>query len=373
MSAAKSASDIYIGLMSGTSIDSIDVVAARFTEHPIELLASLSYPIPEKVRSNILTLCSPGGDSVQLLAETDLQMGRLFAEAACTLMASLSLDISQITAIGSHGQTVRHSPPETGSAFTVQIGDPNIIAVHSGCPVVADFRRKDMALGGQGAPLVPAFHHQLFSHDHLNRVIVNIGGMANITVLPASGVCYGYDTGPGNVLLDAWILKHLNKSYDENGQWCASGQVCTPLLLQLKAHPFFSQTAPKSTGREAFNLSWLEQELIGHSLPAEDVQATLLALTAESISDEILGLTPKTDEIYLCGGGAFNPVLVSQLESLLHPAIVSSTKVLGLDPCWVEAAAFAWLAKQRMEQLPGNLPEVTGASSKTVLGGLYLP
>lgn len=369
-----STSQIYLGLMSGTSIDSIDAAAMTFSEGKLQLLGTHAEPIPAHLKQQIIDLCQPGRDSVQLLCETDSQLGELFAQAALALMHTENIQHEQIAAIGSHGQTVRHSPPAPGAtAFTQQIGDPNIIAARTGCSVVADFRRKDMALGGHGAPLVPAFHKTLFSGTKLNRVIANIGGISNITMLPIDGSCYGFDTGPGNLLLDAWCDNHTGNSFDDRGSWGATGQVCHDLLNQLMAHPFISQAAPKSTGREMFNLAWLEQQLSDFNLTAVDVQATLVSFTAQSLTGAIKKLNQPVDEVYICGGGVFNDELVAQLQTALGSTPLHSTQRLGLDPTWVEACAFGWLAHQRINNLPGNLPSVTGASREAVLGALYLP
>ena len=372
--------NIYIGLMSGTSIDSIDAAAICFEHGEFKFLGGFSQSIPSSLQQDILNLCQSGVDTVQLYAETDNQLGELFAQAAIALMTEYQFSPDQIMAIGSHGQTVRHSPPGVELvAFSHQIGDPNIIAARSGCPVVADFRRADMANGGHGAPLVPAFHQQVFSDPNINRAIVNIGGIANITVLPATQSehaknCFGYDTGPGNVLLDSWVQKHLNTAFDNNGRWGAGGELNKPLLQQLKSHHYFIQPAPKSTGRETFNQRWLDQQLssIG-DIASQDVQATLMQLTAETIADQINSLEVATDQVFVCGGGAFNTGLISNLDSALPSADLSTTAELGLDPNWVEACAFAWLAKQRIEKQTGNLPAVTGAIKPAVLGGLYLP
>ena len=364
----------YIGLMSGTSIDSVDAAAVDLTEGQIKLIGSHSHPIPEQLRKDILNLCLPGRDTVQLYAETDRALGELFANAALALMDKLKLNPANILAIGSHGQTIRHSAPsQITNGYSQQIGDANIIAARTGCSVVSDFRRKDVALGGHGAPLVPAFHHSLFSHPQRQRVIANIGGIANITVLPADGACYGFDTGPGNLLLDAWCKRHTGKRYDDKGAWGATGQVDAALLKQLKTHPFLGLEAPKSTGREEFNLAWLESILTDHSLPPENVQATLTAFTAQTLGDAISALDDNIDEVYVCGGGAFNNQLMARLEETLPGSVVSTTDDLGLAPSWVEACAFAWLARQRVLSLPGNLPRVTGASRPAILGALYLP
>ncbi|WP_027858339.1 anhydro-N-acetylmuramic acid kinase [Marinobacterium jannaschii] len=363
----------YIGLMSGTSLDSIDAVIVRF-QPAFELLAHTSAPIPDSLRAQVLKLTQPGHNEIDLLGEVDLALGRCFATAARQLLEQCAIPSSQVRAIGSHGQTIRHRPE---SGFTLQIGDPNTIAEHCGITTVADFRRRDMAAGGQGAPLVPAFHRALFSQPGRNRIILNIGGMANLTWLPADTEqsVTGYDTGPGNVLMDAWIGLHAGKAYDRDGCWAASGQVDNSLLSELLSLPYFSAPAPKSTGREQFNLKWLQQQLTAaHSgLKAEDIQATLLELTARSAANEIRRTCQEQDslEIYLCGGGSHNSQLLRRIRALLPGTKVATTSELGLSPDWVEAAAFAWLASRTMHSLSGNEPGVTGACDYRILGAIY--
>ena len=366
--------EIYIGLMSGTSIDSVDAAAITFYDGKVQLLGTHSHSIPGPLKQQIVDLCQPGKDNLQLLGETDSVLGELFAEAALALMTAEDIAPSQVAVIGCHGQTVRHIPPAAGAfAFTQQIGDANIIAARTGCNVIADFRRKDMALGGHGAPLVPAFHRTLFASTEKSRVIANIGGVSNITVLPKNGRCYGFDTGPGNLLLDAWCAKHTGQAFDDRGDWAASGEPDATLLKQFLGHPFISQSAPKSTGRETFNPDWLAQQLTGHTLAAEDIQATLVCFTAVSLADAVKALQEQIDEVYVCGGGVFNDQLMTQLRLNLGVTPVASTGTLGMDPTWVEACAFAWLAHQHIKGLPGNLPAVTGASRETILGAHYLP
>ena len=368
--------DIYIGIMSGTSIDSVDAVAVTFGDGEISVMGSHSESIPAQLKLDILCLCQSGTDSIALYAEADNTLGELFAQTTLELMTQLNIKPSQVAAIGSHGQTIRHQPPTKVNGFSLQIGNPNLIAARTRCPVVGDFRRADMALGGQGAPLVPAFHQRFFHEKNRHRVIINIGGIANVTLLSGNDQCSGFDTGPGNMLLDAWCFKHRAQVYDDKGAWAATGNISKPLLHQLKKHPFFSIKAPKSTGREDFNLLWLEQQIGTFSLKPEDVQATLTALTAETITDAIADLTQLFDDIFVCGGGVFNTQLMNQLNQSLyesHQPAVKSTLNIGLDPKWVEACAFAWLAKRRIENKTGNVPAVTGASQHAVLGGLYLP
>jgi anhydro-N-acetylmuramic acid kinase len=368
--------DIYIGIMSGTSIDCVDAVAVTFSNGEISIIGSHSESISAQLKLDILCLCQPGKDSIALYAETDNILGELFAQTALDLMTQLNIKPYQVAAIGSHGQTIRHQPPTKTNGFSLQIGNPNLIAARTRCPVVADFRRADMALGGHGAPLVPAFHQRFFHEKNSHRVIINIGGIANVTLLGGNDQCSGFDTGPGNILLDAWCFKHRAQVYDHEGAWAATGNISKPLLNQLKKHPFFSIKAPKSTGREDFNLLWLEQEIVSFSLAPEDIQATLTALTAETITDAIADLTQLFDDIFVCGGGVFNTQLMNQLNQSLYESnqpAVKSTLNIGLDPKWVEACAFAWLAKRRIENKTGNVPAVTGASPHAVLGGLYLP
>ena len=368
--------DIYIGLMSGTSVDSIDAVAVSLDQDNIRLLGAHSYDIPATLKKAILGLSEPGIDDVLLYSETDNEIGELFAQAALALMSKLNITASQVTAIGSHGQTVRHQPPGIKNGFSQQIGNPNLIAAQTGCSVVADFRRADMALGGQGAPLVPAFHRSLFSHAEEVRVILNIGGISNITTLYPDGKCQGFDTGPGNILLDGWCSKHRGESYDNGGQWASSGTPTMPLLNQLMQHRFLDLTPPKSTGREDFNLAWLEQQVRPYPLSPEDIQSTLTLFTAETIAKGIASMPAPVDGIFACGGGVHNTKLISELNLSLSARDlpeINLTSEIGLDPDWVEACAFAWLAKQRVEKKSGNLPSVTGASKATILGGLYLP
>mgnify|MGYP005675977969 FL=1 len=368
--------NIYLGLMSGTSIDSVDAVAVTFLDDEVLLIGSLNYEIPDSLRKDILDLSTPGIDNVKLAAETDAAVGELFAHASMSLMEKLKLAPQSIAAIGSHGQTIRHQPPSVSNGFSVQIGDPSVIAIKTDCPVVADFRRADMALGGHGAPLVPAFHHYVFNEIGKNRIIVNIGGIANITFLSSHGECAGFDTGPGNTLLDAWCKRHLGIAYDKNGQWSKQGSVSEELLNALLRHPFLNASPPKSTGKEDFNLQWLDKELEDYDLSPEDVQATLTAFTAQSIVNSICYFSIPIDDIFLCGGGAFNEELRSNIDQSLvskNQPKTGLTSDIGIAPDWVEACAFAWLAKQRMDKRTGNMPAVTGASRKVILGGLYLP
>lgn len=366
-------SEIYIGLMSGTSMDAIDGVLVDFSQG-MRLLASHSEPLQEPLRQEIAALCTSGIDEIERMGRLDTELGHRFAGVALAVLAASGLDAGRVRAIGSHGQTIRHRP-RCEAPFTLQIADPNIIAERCGIPVIADFRRRDMAAGGQGAPLVPAFHAGVFGGGASHRVILNLGGIANITILPAGqpGSVRGHDTGPANILMDAWCQSHRGRPYDANGEWAASGTVQPDLLARLLAWPYFHRQPPKSTGREEFSLEWLRGQLdaLGQPVPEANVQATLLELTATTVADGIRGTGLPGGEILLCGGGAFNSSLWRRLQQLLPEWTLRSTADFGLAPTWVEATAFAWLARQTILGLPGNLPAVTGATGPRVLGSLH--
>lgn len=364
----------YIGLMSGTSMDAIDAVLVDL-DPGVQLVATHSEPLPDDLRQRLLALCRSGPDEIERLGRMDVEMGRLFARAALAVLHRAGVPAASVRAIGSHGQTVRHRP-QGEMPFTLQIGDPNTIAERTGIAVVADFRRRDMAAGGQGAPLVPAFHAGLFGHPSRHRIVLNLGGIANITLIPAGSAdrARGHDTGPANTLLDAWSTLHRGRPYDEDGRWAASGAAHAGLLQRLLDHPFFRQTAPKSTGREDFHLEWLQQELagLGGGAPAPaDVQATLVELTAASVAAEIDASGMATGDLVLCGGGAYNTTLTGRLRALLPEWTVRSSADFGLAPTWVEATAFAWLARQTLHGRPGNLPAVTGAAGPRILGAIH--
>ena len=365
--------NLYIGLMSGTSMDAIDAALVSITSSGIKLLESQTVAIPGPVRSDILALNKSGDNEIERMMVLDNRLGHLFADAVMQLLEKASQTADNITAIGSHGQTLRHRP-DGGDGNTLQVGNANIIAEKTGITVITDFRRRDMAAGGQGAPLVPAFHSAVFHDNKANRVIVNIGGIANITVLPKNNnePVTGYDSGPGNLLMDTWIKQHHNQSMDAHGQWAASGKADESLVSALLDDAYFRQAAPKSTGRDYFNSHWLEQHLQPYQgLAAEDVQASLCELTAISIADAIGQSGADEHEIYICGGGGHNTFLISRLQQHMPQQAVTTTSALGLDPDWVEATAFAWLAKQSLSQQAGNLPAVTGATHAVILGGIY--
>ena len=366
--------ELFIGLMSGTSLDAIDAVLVDLSSPTPQQLAVHSHPLPAALRAELMMLCHGGtADELRLMAELDVRLGRLFAEAALALLHQAAVPPPAVRAIGSHGQTVRHEP-DGDPPLTVQIGDPNIIAQLTGITTVADFRRRDIAAGGQGAPLVPAFHAAVLRSTDEDRVVLNIGGMANITVLPRDPKqpVTGFDTGPGNVLMDAWAARHLGTPQDNEGRWAGSSPRHEPLLAAMLNDAYFQRPPPKSTGREYFNMAWLDARLAQIDTEPAPVQASLVALTAQSCTAAIERYAPHTQRVLICGGGVHNVTLMQQLAEALPDMHVSSTQTLGLDPDLVEALAFAWLAKQTLEGKPGNLPSVTGAKASVVLGGIYL-
>lgn len=363
-----------MGVMSGTSVDAIDVVLAdwRNPKQPV-LLASISHAWPVALRADILALAAGEHDSIDKLGQLDRRIGITTAEACLACLAQTELPANAVTAIGFHGQTVRHRPDMT-PPFTLQIGDPNTLAELTGISVVSDFRRRDMAAGGQGAPLVPAFHEQLFAEAGSNTVVLNLGGIANITVLPQTGTTLGFDTGPANMLMDAWCQQHTGQHYDAGGGWASTGRVDARLLQRLLAHPYFSKSAPKSTGRETFGLAWLSEQLAqeARDIPAVNVQATLAELTAISVSDAVKQTCQGVSGTMLvCGGGCYNTYLMARLQLHLANWRVISTTSKGVDPQWMEALAFAWLARQMLSGLAGNLPTVTGAEGLRILGSYH--
>lgn len=368
--------ELYIGLLSGTSMDGVDAALIDFdaNKQSPQLVTTYSEPIPKQLKQALLKLCKPGENGINRMGHADNELGRLFAQCCLQLIKKAKINPREIRAIGSHGQTIRHVP-NTEYPFTLQIGDPNIIAAMTGITTVADFRRRDMALGGQAAPLAPAFHNFLLRTSDENRWVLNIGGIANVTYLAADGnaAILGFDTGPGNTLSDAWCFDQLGKPYDNAGDWASSGNINPELLSVLLNDPYFQAAPPKSTGREYFNLDWLQQQL--HSLSSrpspEDIQATLLELTARSITNAIQSIDNRPGSIWVCGGGTHNQRLMARLKNLCETHRVTTTKEIGLSPDWVEAMCFAWLAQQTLKGLPGNLPSVTGAKEISVLGAIY--
>ncbi|MCF9034651.1 anhydro-N-acetylmuramic acid kinase [Acinetobacter nectaris] len=370
---------IYIGVMTGTSMDGIDIVAASF--EPLQLHATLTIPFEQDLKDELMALTLPSDNEIDRMGKADVALAKLIGHGINELIKKNKLERKKIKAIGSHGQTIRHRPED---GFTLQIGDPNIITEITQLPVISDFRRRDMAAGGQGAPLVPAFHQALFQHEQIDRVILNLGGIANVSFLPAGKKdnISGFDTGPANVLMDAWCRRHTGHAYDENGDWAANGSPIRALLDRLYSHDFFARKPPKSTGREDFNLDWLDDQISDwrndeleyeefEDTP-ENIQATLAKLTVRAIQKAIYRSGMKNGEVYVCGGGAYNSHILEQLRWRLrkHSWSVQTTGVIGLSPTWVESTAFAWLAMRFDQSMNGNLSAVTGAKGDRILGAI---
>lgn len=360
----------YVGLMSGTSLDGVDAALTEIgSTGQVRLLHSHYLPYPDDLRTRLLGLHTPQPDEIHLTAIAANELAHLYADTVKSLLDGFTA--GRVRAIGCHGQTLRHRPAD---GYTLQIGNAALLAELTGIAVVADFRSRDIAAGGQGAPLVPAFHAQVLRHPDVHRVIANIGGIANITDLPMSGSVRGWDTGPGNMLLDAWIKRHSGVHYDRDGAWAASGSVHSGLLAALMRHAYLQLPPPKSAGREQFNLDWLDTLLLGsldEALAPPDVQATLVEFTAMSLADAVNRECTGAQELYVCGGGAHNRALMQRISARLPNLRVATTAMLGIDPDWVEALAFAWLARQTLHHAPGNLPAVTGARGERVLGAIY--
>ena len=372
---------LYLGLISGTSADGIDAALVDFTEpdHP-GLLFGRTYEWPRALRQRLVELGQH--DATLLLdeiGELDARIGRAFADAAAAALAESGTPASAVAAIGTHGQTLRHRPRgrrgDGAFPYTLQVGDPSLLAERSGIAVVADLRRRDVAAGGHGAPLLPALHAALLARGDEARAVLNLGGIANLTLLPRGApadptLVRGFDTGPANGLMDAWCLRHTGEDFDRGGALAASGRVDEALLARLMAEPWFSQLPPKSTGRDQFHLGWVDARLAGGESPA-DVQATLLALTVRTVADALQATQPATARVIACGGGVHNPVLMGALARAMPGRTLESSAAHGLDPDFVEAMGFAWLARQTALGLPGNLPSVTGAAGPRILGGIY--
>jgi anhydro-N-acetylmuramic acid kinase len=359
--------ELYVGIMSGTSLDGIDTALLDLSGSTPRLLATHYQAYPAALQKALLEVHQPTQNELhhtQLLAN---ELAHGYAQATKNLLLAANVSSNQVSAIGCHGQTIRHRP-EAG--YTIQLGNAALLAELSGITVVSDFRSRDIAAGGQGAPLVPAFHHKMLRHPDIHRVIVNIGGISNLTNLQPGQTTSGFDCGPGNLLMDAWIMRHLNQPYDRDGLWAASGAVIPGLLAAFLEEPYLHAPPPKSCGRDLFNMNWLAQQLRGNELPA-DVQATLLALTGNAISAAILRDCPGAEEVYLCGGGAHNLSLLAYLKAALPNCRLQLTDQLGIGADWLEAIAFAWLAQQALQGHCANLPDATGARHPCILGAIY--
>jgi anhydro-N-acetylmuramic acid kinase len=382
---------LYIGLMSGTSMDGVDGVLAEFlgkpvatskgaVSAPLRVHAHAHAPMPAPLGAELLALNSAGADELHRAALASNALASVQAEVVGRLLADAGVGAKAVRAIGSHGQTVRHRPGEfDGIGYTLQLNNPALLAERCGIDVIADFRSRDVAAGGQGAPLVPAFHSAVFGDASVPRAVLNVGGIANVTLLPARAApepdgdpgLRGFDCGPGNALLDHWCRIHTGHPFDDDGRWSASGRVDQSLLARMLADAYFQKAPPKSTGRDLFNPEWLAAALGTVQRDPADVQATLVELTARAAIDALRAAAAQTRELLVCGGGAFNGALMRRLAALWPNLRVESTATAGLPPLQVEAAAFAWLARQFCERLPGNHPGVTGARGSRVLGALY--
>jgi anhydro-N-acetylmuramic acid kinase len=366
-------SDLYIGLMSGTSLDGVDGVLVDFASNGLDVKAHASAPLPAPLRAELLSLNSSGPDELHRAALAANGLMRVYAAVVADLLSGTSVAASAVRAVGAHGQTVRHRPQEfDGTGYTLQLCQPALLAELTGIDVAADFRSRDVAAGGQGAPLAPFFHQSLFSQAGESVGVLNIGGISNITLLRADGSMQGFDCGPGNALMDAWCEQHTGQPYDDGGAWAARGQVVAPLLEAMLAEPYFSKPPPKSTGRDLFSRAWLDRHLqaFGKVSPA-DVQATLAELTARACAADVLRHEPALAHLVVCGGGALNSHLMRRLAALLPQAQVASSAVWGLPPLQVEATAFAWLARKTVLREKLALQSTTGAKGARVLGCVY--
>jgi anhydro-N-acetylmuramic acid kinase len=362
-------SDLYIGLMSGTSLDGADGVLVDFSSAKLRVIANATQTFSKDFRAELLALNSPSQNELHRAALAANQLAGVYAAVVASLLAQTKLSAKEIQAIGAHGQTVRHQP---AAGYTTQLNNPALLAERTGMNVVADFRSRDVAAGGQGAPLVPAFHRSIFGQRDQTTLVLNIGGISNLSVLPAAGQVLGFDCGPGNALMDAWALEHTGQNFDDGGQWAASGQLIPGLLASLLEEPYLTMPPPKSTGRDLFSMTWLAAKLRPFSAcSAADIQNTLTELTARACAEGAKSYLNNCKELIVCGGGAFNRYLMQRLQAGLSSVKVVSSDTHGLPPLQVEAAAFAWLARQTVLRLPGNLPSVTGAAGLRVLGAIY--
>jgi anhydro-N-acetylmuramic acid kinase len=360
-------SELYVGLMSGTSLDGIDAVLVDLGQPKPLQLACHYLPFDNNLKSSLLALHLPGHNELHLAQVIGNQLAQLYAQSISPLLSQTGIAANQVRAIGCHGQTIRHRPDQ---GYSLQIGNAALLSELTGITVVNDFRSSDIAAGGQGAPLVPAFHDHVLRHPDIHRVIVNIGGISNLTDLAPASAASGFDCGPGNLLMDGWCAKHTGKPYDDGGAWAASGRVLPDLLGRMLDEPFFSAAPPKSSGRDLFNTAWLLDRLAGDET-AVDVQATLLELTCRTIAQAIRQHCSGAQEIYLCGGGAHNQALGARLSALLDGCSIRTTATLGIDPDFMESIAFAWLAQQALHGKPANLPLVTGARHPCILGAVH--
>lgn len=366
---------LYLGLMSGTSLDGLDAVLVNIaTGRPLQVIRHAHAPFPAALRDELLALNTSGADELHRAALAANAMARIAADLVQAVLHAQSTSPEAVRALGFHGQTVRHRPGEfDGTGYTIQLHNAALLAERTGIDVVCDFRSRDVAAGGQGAPLVPAFHASVFHQPGRATAVLNLGGIGNLSLIAPDGAVRGFDTGPANALLDGWCQRHTGAAYDDAGRWSAGGRVQEPLLRQLAAEPFLRLPPPKSTGRDLFNLRWLDTQLaaVAGAISPQDVQATLCEFTAATVADALQATAPDTAELLVCGGGAFNLDLLQRLRQRLPAVKIESTATRGLPPLQVEAAAFAWLAHAFLEREPGNRIEATGARGPRVLGALY--
>ncbi len=361
---------LFLGLISGTSVDGIDAALVAFDPAP-RILFARTYPMPADVAADVLRLSQADALlSLDAMGRLDTRLGLAFASVALAAITDAGIDARRLTAIGSHGQTLRHDP-RGAAPFTLQLGDANVIAEATRVTTVADFRRRDVAAGGQGAPLMPAFHAAVLASADEDRAVLNLGGIANLTLLPREGVVRGFDTGPANGLMDAWCARHVGEPFDRDAAFARRGRVDEALLARLLEEPWFTQPPPKSTGRDQFHLAWVERAFAGATPSPADVQATLCELSARTVVDALRATQPATTRLLACGGGARNPLLMQRLAALLPGVRVEDTHALGLDPDFIEAAGFAWLARETLAGRAGNLTSVTGAKGPRVLGAIW--
>ena len=375
--------DYYIGLMSGTSMDGVDGVVVDLADDACKVIEHHSLPFTASLKTEMLALNTAGNNELHRASLAANQLTLLYAQVVAGLLYSAKLESEDITGIGAHGQTVRHCPSGSasdGGGYTIQLNNPALLAERTGIDVMADFRSRDVAAGGQGAPLVPAFHKAVFGQAGQNIAVLNVGGIANVSLLHADGTVQGFDTGPGNVLMDAWISKYKDVAFDSAGAWAECGEVIEPLLKRFLADSYFYKTIPKSTGRDLFNLAWLDEHvdrfmkmntLLSQDLMPTHVQTTLAELTAQSVAQSLAQYAPSFETLYVCGGGALNHFFMRRLQALMPKVQIQTTDALGIPVMQVEAAAFAWLAKQCVERVPLSLEKITGACGFRVLGAVY--
>jgi anhydro-N-acetylmuramic acid kinase len=364
--------ELFIGMLSGTSRDGVDAVLVNFSQKNMEILHATCTPYPTAIKATLDQLIETGAPpSTEVAQLLDENLGRFFARTAQNLLADTGMETRDIRAIGSHGQTVWHEP-DADKPITIQLGKPELIAKGTSSIVVADFRTADVNAGGQGAPLAPLLHQRIFQNNGENRAVLNLGGIANLTLLPTSGGVSGYDCGPGNCLMDMWTQRHLQKDYDNNGNWASKGKVSSQLLENLLDDPYFKLPSPKSTGLEYFNIHWLDNRLVDSEAALADVQCTLAEFTAVSIADCLSG-SAKPERLLVCGGGAQNAYLMRRIAANLPDVVVESTSRYGVDPDWVEGLLFAWLARERLDESLQNTSPITGADQPILLGTIHQP